>query len=692
MAHIHFKWVRWKNLFSYGDTWTTVQLDRSPSTLVIGKNGHGKSVFYEALHIGLFGVPIRKLPKKNLVVSDKNNKGMLIEVCFQIGDDEYIVRRGQKPDIFEIDLNGEGLDREASVKDMQNKLNRDILKSDKIGFQITTQISKSSEIQMFMSLDAANRRKFVDNMLESFIFTEMAKLHKSSYDVLKTQLQESSLKLARIEASTDGKAEELESAREMLATMETRRIENIDREIAMRREMNDKRHLSSMDKDGALDELQRNLENIAAKAVASRRKASAMRKKYDGLPVPVLDVDKAARQQREMNIRAIKDEAVQARRAGDAKIKELDELRLDARAKMKSHEASIASLNAGFCDACRQEVTEEHVAEERAKVDAKVSKLSAVIADMDAKRLRIIAKTEATIAEITEREAAIQGEHDEESERIRAFDGVLRDHKDKEREVLDQEAAADRLESEQARIERDIARVQKEKAEIETAIDAENAEIRRLTEARETRANDPEAAAKVAELAAQLAKMRDDMAERKSQHDAMGVRAEYSELMSKMLKDSGIKTVIVRKYLPIINRVVNEKLAELGFFAKFTMDENFDETIMYNGVTERVFNQFSEGQKLRINIALILAWREIARLQGRMSSNLLMFDETLDVSLDDDGYESLTEIFNRMDNLNIFVISHNVQKMENFVRTKMRFEYVDGFSRLADVVDSEGMA
>ena len=114
------------------------------------------------------------------------------------------------------------------------------------------------------------------------------------------------------------------------------------------------------------------------------------------------------------------------------------------------------------------------------------------------------------------------------------------------------------------------------------------------------------------------------------------------------------------EYLPIINRVVNEKLAELGFFAKFTMDENFDETIMYNGVTERVFNQFSEGQKLRINIALILAWREIARLQGRMSSNLLMFDETLDVSLDDDGYESLTEIFNRMDNLNIFVISQNV--------------------------------
>ena len=78
--HIHFKSVRWKNLFSYGDTWTTVQLDRSPSTLVIGKNGHGKSVFYEALHIGLFGVPIRKLPKKNLVVSDKNNKTVVVEV------------------------------------------------------------------------------------------------------------------------------------------------------------------------------------------------------------------------------------------------------------------------------------------------------------------------------------------------------------------------------------------------------------------------------------------------------------------------------------------------------------------------------------------------------------------------------------------------------------------------------------
>ncbi len=691
MAHIHFKSVRWKNLFSYGDTWTTVQLDRSPSTLVIGKNGHGKSVFYEALHIGLFGVPIRKLPKKGMVVSDKNNKGMLIEVCFQIGEDEYVVRRGQKPDIFEIDKNGEPMDREASVKDMQNKLNRDILKSDKIGFQITTQISKSSEIQMFMSLDAANRRKFVDNMLESFIFTEMAKLHKSSYDVLKTQLQESSLKLARMEASTEGKADELESAREMLATMETRRIENIDREIHMRRLNNDKRHFEVDDRNIKLDDLQKSLENASAKAVASRRKASALRKKYDALPVPVLDVDQTARKHREMSIRAIADEAEKIKSTISAKIKELDEMRLDARAKMKSHESSIKSLNAGFCDACRQDVSEEHVAEERAKVDAKIAKLEEVIEAMDAKRERLVKRMEDEIAETVERREALQAEHDEEGERIRAFDGVLRDHKDGEREVLDQEAAAERLETDVARIERDIKRVTSEKDKFDDEIDAENVVIKRLEASKAEAVEDPDAAAKVAELAAQLAKMTEEMEAKKATHDDMNTRAEYSELMSKMLKDSGIKTVIVRKYLPIINRVVNEKLAELGFFAKFTMDENFDETIMYNGVTERVFNQFSEGQKLRINIALILAWREIARLQGRMSSNLLMFDETLDVSLDDDGYESLTEIFNRMDNLNIFVISHNVQKMENFVRSKMRFEYVDGFSRLADVVDTEGM-
>lgn len=691
MAQIRFKSVRWKNLFSYGDVWTTVQLDRSPSTLVIGKNGHGKSVFYEALHIGLFGVPIRKLPKKGMVVSDKNNKGMLIEVEFLIGEDHYVVRRGQKPDIFEIDLNGEPMDREASVKDMQNKLNRDILKSDKIGFQITTQISKSSEIQMFMSLDAANRRKFVDNMLESFIFTEMAKLHKSGYDVLKTQIQDSSLKLARAEASADGKAEEVESAREMLATMETRRVENIDREITMRRTSNDTRHFEVDDRNIKLDDLQKSLENASAKAVASRRKASALRKKYDALPVPVLDVDQTARKHREMSIRAIADEAVQIKTGINSKIKELDEMRLDARAKMKSHESSIKSLNAGFCDACRQDVSEEHVAEERAKVDAKVAKLEEVIEAMDAKRERLVKRMEDEVAETEVARARMQAEHDAEAEKIRAFDGVLRDHKDGEREVLDQEAAAERMEDEVARIERDIKRVTSEKDKFDDAIDAENAEIRRLTESREMRVNDPDAAAKVAELAAQLAKLVADLESKKGAHDEMAQRAEYNELMSKMLKDSGIKTVIVRKYLPIINRVVNEKLAELGFFAKFTMDENFDETIMYNGVTERVFNQFSEGQKLRINIALILAWREIARLQGRMSSNLLMFDETLDVSLDDDGYESLTEIFNRMEDLNIFVISHNVQKMENFVRSKMRFEYVDGFSRLADVVDSEGM-
>ncbi len=154
-----------------------------------------------------------------------------------------------------------------------------------------------------------------------------------------------------------------------------------------------------------------------------------------------------------------------------------------------------------------------------------------------------------------------------------------------------------------------------------------------------------------------------------------------------MLKDSGVKTVIVKRFLPIVNRVVNEKLAEMGFHAKFTMDENFDESILVNG-NAYTFHQFSEGEKLRINLGLIMAWREVARMQGRMDSNLLMFDEQLDGSLDDDGYEALTDIFKLLGDLNVFIISHNSVKMENFVRTKLAFTKANGFSRVGDVIDA----
>ena len=651
MSYINFKWVRWKNLFSYGDNWTTVALDRSPSTLVIGKNGDGKSVFFEALHIALFGVPIRNLPIKGMVVSNKNNKGLLIETCFQIGEDEYIVRRGQKPDIFEIDLNGEAMDREASVRDMQNKLNRDILRSDKIGFQITTQISKSSPIQMFMSLNSVDRRKFVDNMLESFIFTEMAKLHKSNFDVLKTEISDSSLKLARMEASAEGKADELESAREFVLTMEDRRKAAIDREVLIHEGNITSKERAIVDTERKIAEMETRVDTAQESLTAAREALDAGKEAFAKVKPPELTVDVESRQNRA------------------TKIKQFDALIMDAKVKMRSHESGVDSLNAGYCNACRQDVSEEHVANERQIIADKIEGLSLVLTEMTTKRDKL------------------KADHESEGLEMEAHESRVREYRDHKRDLETLQTAYDRAgdNAKNAARGRDDYATALEDAK--AAIEAEEAKIAKLKKAKKVKTEDPEAAEKVKTLEAQLEKLSTTLTEQKTLHDEKSAEAEYCELMTKMLKDSGIKTVIIKKYLPVINRVVNEKLAELGFFAKFSMDENFDETIMYNGVTEMAFNQFSEGQKLRINIALILAWREIARLQGRMHSNLLMFDETLDVSLDDDGYESLTEIFNRMENLNIFVISHNVDKMQGFVTSKLKFEYVDGFSRLAEKSD-----
>lgn len=157
---------------------------------------------------------------------------------------------------------------------------------------------------------------------------------------------------------------------------------------------------------------------------------------------------------------------------------------------------------------------------------------------------------------------------------------------------------------------------------------------------------------------------------------------EHYDIVTDALKDSGIKTVVVQKYLPLINHVINQNLSNFGFFINFELDSTFNETIKLNGVHQLEYYGFSEGEKLRIDMSILMAWREITQMYTNMSCNLLIFDEMADASLDYEGSNVLSSLLATLDNSNVFIITHTPEKLENIARSAIKFEKVNGYSHI----------
>lgn len=157
----------------------------------------------------------------------------------------------------------------------------------------------------------------------------------------------------------------------------------------------------------------------------------------------------------------------------------------------------------------------------------------------------------------------------------------------------------------------------------------------------------------------------------------------YFDAASILLKDTGIKTKIIKQYLPVINKLVNKYLASMDFFVNFNLDESFKETIKSRHRDEFSYASFSEGEKQRIDMALMLTWRAVAKLKNSANTNLLILDEVFDSSLDANGTEYLMNLLHLLEDVNLFVISHKGDILQDKFRSVVRFEKVNNFSRIA---------
>ena len=150
-----------------------------------------------------------------------------------------------------------------------------------------------------------------------------------------------------------------------------------------------------------------------------------------------------------------------------------------------------------------------------------------------------------------------------------------------------------------------------------------------------------------------------------------------------LLRDTGIKTKIIKQYVPIINKYVNKYLNELDFLINFSIDENFNETIRSQYRDEFTYSSFSEGEKMRIDLALLFTWRQVAKLKNSVNTNLLIMDEVFDSSLDADGTDAFLKIINTMDeNTNVFVISHKGEILYDKFLSTIKFVKEKNFSKI----------
>jgi DNA repair exonuclease SbcCD ATPase subunit len=157
----------------------------------------------------------------------------------------------------------------------------------------------------------------------------------------------------------------------------------------------------------------------------------------------------------------------------------------------------------------------------------------------------------------------------------------------------------------------------------------------------------------------------------------------YYQGINQLLKDDGVKSIIVKKYLVIFNNLINEYLSKLGFFVKFTLNETFEEKILFRHMEEYSYESFSEGEKIRINLAILLTWREISKLKNNMKCNLLIMDEIFDSSLDQSGIDSFIDLIPTIDNINLIVISHTPDKLIDKFDKIIEFSKKGNFSRVS---------
>jgi len=567
---ITFQKIKWKNFLSTGNQFTEIDFQKHSTNLIIGTNGAGKSTILDALTFVLFNKPFRKINKPQLV-NTTNERDCLVEVEFSLNNRQYLVRRGIKPAVFDIEINGVALHREADDRAMQKILEENILK---VNYKSFTQIVilGSSTFVPFMQLPLSHRREVIEDLLDIRIFSAMNNIVKENIKQFKDQIKSLELKKQTLKEKEQMQREfieELENRGNANINANKEKIANLDKEVGEYIDANDIL-------DGYLKQYTKEQENVIG--------------------------------------------------AGDKLVK-LNNLK----GKISQKVSAITKEHKFFtentvCPTCTQNIEEEF-------------------------RLNRIADAQNKAKELKDGYEELEQTIKFEQEREHQFN------------ALSQE-----ITKLTHGISQNNTRISLNQRQIR---DLEH-EIQTITENLANRNTEHE---KLEEFRTNLQKTFDDLSEKKDEI------IKYDFVYS-LLKDGGVKTKIIKRYLPLINQQVNRYLQMMDFYINFHLDEEFNETIKSPIHEDFTYSSFSEGEKMRIDLALLFTWREVARAKNSVNTNLLIMDEVFDSSLDGFGTDEFLKIIRYViKDANIFVISHKSELHDKF-EDVVKFDKVKGFSKI----------
>jgi DNA repair exonuclease SbcCD ATPase subunit len=566
---ITFKKIRWKNFLSTGNHWSEIDFQKNHTNLIIGTNGAGKSTVLDALTFALFNKPFRKINKPQLV-NTTNEKDCLVEIEFSVNSRDYLVRRGIKPNIFDIEVNGVSLHKEADDRANQRILEENILK---VNYKSFTQIVilGSSTFVPFMQLTTANRREVIEDLLDIRIFSAMNNLIKDKIREKKDQIKSLELKKETLKDKMKMQQEfieELENRGNANINVNKEKIANLDAEVGIYMTENSKTE-----------------EQIFAYTKEQEEVIGA-----------------------------------------DDKLVKLNNLKgkISQKVSVITKEHKFFTENT-VCPTCTQTIEEEFRLNRIADAQNKAKELQKGFQELE-ETIKLEQERERQFTVLSKEITKLNHEISQNNTRISLNQRQIRD-----------------LESEIQTITQNLANRNTEHEKLE-------------------------------EFQTNLQKTFEDLSKKKEE-------IVYYDFAYSLLKDDGVKTKIIKKYLPFINQQVNRYLQMMDFYINFHLDEEFNETVKSPIHEDFSYSSFSEGEKMRIDLALLFTWREVARVKNSVNTNLLIMDEVFDSSLDGFGTDEFLKIIRYViKDANIFVISHKTDLHDKF-ESVIRFEKVKGFSR-----------
>ena len=566
---IIFKTVRWKNFLSTGNVFSEIQLDTSPATLIVGNNGAGKSTFLDAMCYALFNKPFRKISKGQLV-NAVNEKDTMVELEFSIGSREYMVRRGIKPSLFEIYLNGEKLKEEASQLEQQKYLEQSILGLNYKSFTQVVVLGSSCFVP-FMQLNPPNRREVIEDLLDIRIFSTMNGILKERVKGIKENIREVEYQFELAKNKVETQQALIEHLKEQSNANTARRKTEI---ATIEKEITD----ITKDVDGDLK----------------------LSKSYEDKLEKFDSVDTDLSQLR------------------------IYENRFKDKQKAFKKEYKFFESNE-HCPTCHQTITANFRS-------AKKVEITTQLGDIDKATVELKEKLDSILEQIAEK----------------------------------------------GNLTKELSRCQQAISESQREIQYRKRQIKAIEKKIDESTGSGSSLKQEKDKLKQLAK--DGLKVEESLLDEKKVRDNYNTVTN-MLRDTGIKSTIIKKYLPVMNQLINRYLKELDFYVSFELDENFMETIKSRFRDEFSYASFSEGEKMRIDLALLFTWRTIAKMKNSANTNLLILDEIFDSSLDTAGTDDFLKILHTVsDKTNVFVISHKTESLQDKFASTLMVEKKQNFS------------